>query len=617
MPHLLALVPLILIFIFEISHLKVEAQQVLRATPSFPLHSRLHIFAPTPIPQPFLPNLTQWVENNFPELKLLPGGVVLDTLIKSPAGIHVRFAQTYKGKKIYDATLKVNLTRAYEAQSAINNLKIFSIEDSSNLEFKTNAYNAVLSFFPESFYKIKKIDSCYFIHKGELKAAYRAFLLERSTLKAIEAVMAASSGVLLSKEILSVNYCLAETTAQGFVYNPDPLTRKGKHYQIGTNFADNDDQNNPELDAARSLASLHGCKRANGVYTLNGPFVKIIDMLSPYIPPVTSSAGKFLFNRSQPGFEQVNAYYHIDTFHRYLESIGYGNLVNYPIAIDAQGTQEDNSYFTPQGSDSYIIFGTGGVDDAEDADVIIHEYGHAMTYSASPGTNRGAERKGLDEGYGDYFAASYSLSQSSFRWQQIYSWDGHNEFWEGRVVNSMRAYQPEWVRQNIYRAGMIWASALAHAMQLIDPKEADKIVAQSMYMLESHITLPDAAWLVLQAENNVTFGKNKWAYVDAFCLRNLLPLDYCQSAGLEEIPSANSVTIYPNPAAEYLALDLRGFLFQVQVKIFDNQGKCVYQDWALPALQSLEVKNLPEGLYFIVLQQGNQIHKNKFVIARQ
>ena len=68
----------------------------------------------------------------------------------------------------------------------------------------------------------------------------------------------------------------------------------------------------------------------------------------------------------------------------------------------------DQSVFIGNSGNSYLLFGEGGVDDAEDADVIIHEYAHAISYAASPETNSGTERRGLDEGLGDYFAAIYS-----------------------------------------------------------------------------------------------------------------------------------------------------------------------------------------------------------------
>jgi len=56
-----------------------------------------------------------------------------------------------------------------------------------------------------------------------------------------------------------------------------------------------------------------------------------------------------------------------------------------------------------------LRFGKGGVDDAEDAEVILHEYGHAMLDSQStPFGAFGAslEADAIHEGFGDYWAAT-------------------------------------------------------------------------------------------------------------------------------------------------------------------------------------------------------------------
>jgi hypothetical protein len=74
------------------------------------------------------------------------------------------------------------------------------------------------------------------------------------------------------------------------------------------------------------------------------------------------------------------------------------------VIIDPHGTSADNSFFSYP---NFIYYGTGGVDDAEDADVITHEYSHFLSRNAAPNTNVGMERQGLDEGLGDYVAASY------------------------------------------------------------------------------------------------------------------------------------------------------------------------------------------------------------------
>ena len=52
-------------------------------------------------------------------------------------------------------------------------------------------------------------------------------------------------------------------------------------------------------------------------------------------------------------------------------------------------------------------FGKGGVDDAEDAEVILHEYGHAIHFAQ--GFQFSTEEAGaISEGFGDYWAVTVS-----------------------------------------------------------------------------------------------------------------------------------------------------------------------------------------------------------------
>ena len=60
----------------------------------------------------------------------------------------------------------------------------------------------------------------------------------------------------------------------------------------------------------------------------------------------------------------------------------------------------DNSHYTS--GPEQLAFGEGGVDDDEDADVIVHELGHGIHDWV---TNNGLSQvQGLSEGLGDYFA---------------------------------------------------------------------------------------------------------------------------------------------------------------------------------------------------------------------
>ena len=64
---------------------------------------------------------------------------------------------------------------------------------------------------------------------------------------------------------------------------------------------------------------------------------------------------------------------------------------------------QDNSFATDHPVDE-LRFGKGGVDDAEDAEVILHEYGHAIHFSQN--FSFASEEAGaISEGFGDYWAA--------------------------------------------------------------------------------------------------------------------------------------------------------------------------------------------------------------------
>ena len=80
-------------------------------------------------------------------------------------------------------------------------------------------------------------------------------------------------------------------------------------------------------------------------------------------------------------FNAVSAYYHIDSMMRYINlDLGievspfmYEGGVQY----DAYANNgDDNSYYSTWSQQ--LAFGEGGVDDAEDADVVIHELSHGL-----------------------------------------------------------------------------------------------------------------------------------------------------------------------------------------------------------------------------------------------
>ncbi len=311
----------------------------------------------------------------------------------------------------------------------------------------------------------------------------------------------------------------ADTTVSAKVFLPDPLTTAGVEY--GGAYMDNNDNDNAELNAEAVIVSMR-VKLEDGVFYLKNDSVIIKDLNSPTVPVVTTTIPQFYFTRSENGFEDVNAFYHITNMNNHILALGYVDMQNFYIEIDPHGASGADQSFYVSAVIPSIQYGEGGVDDAEDADVICHEYGHALSDHAAPGSNSGIERRAIDEGYGDYFAASYSRGYSDYNWEKIFSWDGHNEFWFGRNADSDKHY-PEDNSDNYYSSSEIWSGALMDIFDLIGKDNTDKLVLEALHGSLPNMTMPQAAQLILLAEELIfggTFHDDVYNALDARGLIN-------------------------------------------------------------------------------------------------
>ncbi|MGE5691364.1 MAG: bacillolysin, partial [Pseudomonadota bacterium] len=125
-----------------------------------------------------------------------------------------------------------------------------------------------------------------------------------------------------------------------------------------------------------------------------------------------SSTNTFRYRRDDDRFEQVMAYHWVTQAQLYLQGLGFGSQLR-PINAEPQDIRinqwgQDNSYSWDK--HDVLRFGKGGVDDAEDAEVILHEYGHAVQDSQQTpfGFGLSAESGALGEGFADYFAGTVS-----------------------------------------------------------------------------------------------------------------------------------------------------------------------------------------------------------------
>jgi hypothetical protein len=221
---------------------------------------------------------------------------------------------------------------------------------------------------------------------------------------------------------------------------------------------------------------LNDITQSGSVYSLVGPWVQIVDWDPPASMPTTTSDGKWTGNRGEQAFMDAMIYLYLDYQQRYLQFLGYtgsSGIQERSIAVDANGANgQDNSYFSP--ASNRMAFGWGGIPDPEDAQVIFHEYGHAMQYAILGSTWVGGDTGAMGEGFGDYMAFSYRYSRPTGRTFQplhIFNWDG--TVWGGRDANHTEAtyrYDPN--AQYLAHVGIgdeLWSTPLCMAhKELVD-----------------------------------------------------------------------------------------------------------------------------------------------------
>ena len=503
------------------------------------------------------------------QVKLIP-----DTSIQSLTGNHHSFKLFYEGYEFHHGLVKWN---DYKGIPSSVSFPIIS----QRLEID----NANPSpFIASNFFKINRLtpntfasDIKWFIQYESLE---KKWVIQYETDRELKEVVLENASEILQETDLIV-HDKPDTLVFVNIFNPDPLTSARQEY--ASPYIDDQDRSNSALNDEMILDSIRLRWNADeGLWKLESDYALALDIDSPGVAPparLSPSLSDLQLNRSHKHFEYYNAFYHINAAQRRLRDIGFTNLVNYPLAFDAHGSTGDQSSFVPSGAFPFLKFGDGGVDDAEDADVITHEYGHAISYSAAPRTNLGSERAALDEGFCDYFAISYSRAISDFNNHTVFDWDGHNEFWEGRTLSNTRTY-PTDLERDIYDDGILWASAVAEISDYIGRDATDRIMINSLYSWYPYMLLSDAARLFMQSDTLLNNAEHSEIASIVFCERGLLP--GCEdtlvtSLLLNDPFLGNTYDFAFNKEPLYIFPNSRTI---ERIEVFDITGKLIHEvDW--------------------------------------
>lgn len=539
--------------------------------------------------------IKDYLLEHIPNLKNSECGLILLDEVHSPKGRHYRFGQTVNGRLVFRGTIKLNVSSNGRILSMFDHT--FVVQSGLIGSFPAHQpYHGGLMVHYQSadhgrldHYELNEV---YIEQDGQLIPAIHLEVVE-TTDRYYELVLNTDVKVIYQNDLLSYAEPV-DSIATLWVFNPDPLTAGNFNY--GAPYTDSFDQDVLELNANRVAVQMP-VKFENDTFFLESNFVAIREFSLPEVQPATNILPLFNYTRSQSGFEDVNAYYHINTLQNYIQSLGFDNIVNYQISVDAHALNgSDNSNFNAGFSPPRLHFGEGGVDDAEDADVIVHEYGHAIMNSAAPGTNNGTERRALDEAIGDYFASSYSRWLSPNRWADVFTWDGHNEFWPGRSSVSSDHY-PEDLNNNLYTDADIWSATLMQIWGDIGREATDAIMIQSAYSFSDGMTMSQAALLFLQADTLLFGGSHFTPIRQRMYDRGLIPWN----VGLEEnTASLSSISVFNTLGFSTSSSALRIVSAKnLEVNFYNALGQQVYTAHSNTGTLNLSSSSFKSGVYIL------------------
>ncbi len=450
---------------------------------------------------------------------------------QSVGGWHVVFSQRVGGHRVHRAYVTVHMNRHRETYLIKNRAvpRAFLPEPSEKHEIGTRecrrlAMKAVAR--GDAHVDVRDVEQLWFPMRTRLHAAFK-YRIHRSTPRQEWIVYVdATTGRVLSKYDN-----LSEATGHARVFDPNPVVALATWDRL----LDHKGQPVDPPDDAYERVRLTGLKKTG---YLDGDRVTT-KLTRPRVKRQPNL--RFEFRSNQRGFDEAMVYFHVNRAIEYIESLGYRGarkIFSKAIAVDANGTTEDNSWYSP--GQRTLTFGTGDVDDAEDGETILHEFGHALQDAICPDFGQSAEAAAMGEGFGDYFAASMSAEKkmktgADFLLSAVMTWDGivsEDEPSEEHPPCVRRLDEPltyesfsHATSADEHDNGLIWSATLWDIWNEVGRDVADAIIIESHFQLDGFTSLSKGARAILDADRNLRRGRHVARLTRIFHRRGIGPVE--------------------------------------------------------------------------------------------
>ena len=431
-------------------------------------------------------------------------GLTLVAANESLLGSHEFYAQTYAGHTVLGGFYSRHVDRQ-SGQVTVQDgrLHVDSIPSTKSSISREKALSAASSHAPGQATRSELV-----VVPGEHTTLAYSVVSEAEN-GSWRTLVDAGSGAVLKVEDL-----VHRADGSGRVFNPNPA--------VTLQNGNLTDQNNADYAALAgayktvTLTGLDGSGKLDGAYANNRSKRE-----------VSSSSNTFNYNRSQDGFEQVMAYYHLTSAQSYIQSLGFTSVNNESQDFKTTGLTADNSFYSP--STDTITYGTGGVDDAEDAEVIWHEYGHAIQDAQVPGFGSSSEAGAMGEGFGDWWAMIMSIPNNpdtaTTPLACIADWDAVS-YASGspkclRRVDGSKMY-PGDVDGEVHDDGEIWSRALWDVYKGLGRDNAAKVVLEAQFSYAPNTSFSAAATVTVSTAQRLLGSSAATICQNAFHARGIL-----------------------------------------------------------------------------------------------
>ena len=228
------------------------------------------------------------------------------------------------------------------------------------------------------------------------------------------------------------------------------------------------------------------------------------------------------------------AYYWITEAQKYIQSLCFSTGGPLPpvneepqrLRINQWGV--DNSFATEKKDE--IRLGKGGVDDAEDGEVILHEYGHAIHFAQDFDFD-GADAGAISEGFGDYWAVTVSQHVRAQLGLPAASDPACVADWDAtsydptaphclRRLDSKLMYPDDRVGE-VHADGRIWSRALWEVRTAIGSMRADTAILKGQFGFDGE-TMTDLAEDIVAAAGDLYDAGVAAKVEEAFASRGIL-----------------------------------------------------------------------------------------------